>query len=419
MIFKIVYKLGAYFTNPNLFRMLKDMEGSDFSSRDNVQHIQKNKIFKLLSFVKLNSIYYSNKINNCDRLYEVDVISKNEIIQNRDSLVTCYHKKVKWVETSGTSGEALCFPKSVDWDTINRAVMFKYYSWYGVKPWDRNGYFWGFNNKGIRKYRTYFLDLLQNRFRLFSYEKNEVEKFLKKLKGAVFLHGYSSMIYETAKLAIELGYTPSHFPKLKMIKGTSEKIYPYYQEVVIKAFGKKIISEYGAAETGIIAFECPDGNMHINDENVFVEVDENNEIIVTNLNSFSFPIVRYKLGDYVETSSYEKCGCGRKSDIIDEIKGRVGKKIFGKNTLYPSLTLYYIFKNLALNYNIELQYQGFQKEIGKLDLRFSIKIKKELHSLILKECYNYFKNDLEVTIVSNYILNNKKSKLKDFITELK
>ena len=69
------------------------------------------------------------------------------------------------------------------------------------------------------------------------------------------------MIYQTAKLINERGLLK---PKgIKMVKGTSEKIFKNYHDEVIKAFGSKIISEYGATESGIIAFECPEGNMHI------------------------------------------------------------------------------------------------------------------------------------------------------------
>jgi len=96
---------------------------------------------------------------------------------------------------------------------------------------------------------------------LFNYKPNAIEVFVKKLKKASYLHGYSSMIYETAKLINQNNFEKPK--KLKMIKGTSEKIYDSYQEEVKKAYGSKIISEYGAAETGIIAFECLKGNMHI------------------------------------------------------------------------------------------------------------------------------------------------------------
>lgn len=68
-----------------------------------------------------------------------------------------------------------------------------------MKPWEKNGYFWGYNIAFKRKIRTKFLDFLQNRFRLFSYGDKEIEKFTKKLEKASFLEGYSSMIYEVAK----------------------------------------------------------------------------------------------------------------------------------------------------------------------------------------------------------------------------
>ncbi|TOH87149.1 hypothetical protein, partial [Vibrio parahaemolyticus] len=71
------------------------------------------------------------------------------------------------------------------------------------------------------------------------------------------------MIYEVAKLANKKNIQLSN---IKFIKGTSEKIYDFYQDEVQRAFGQKIVSEYGSAESGIIAFECPYGNMHVNEE---------------------------------------------------------------------------------------------------------------------------------------------------------
>mgnify|MGYP000282295428 CR=1 FL=1 len=77
-----------------------------------------------------------------------------------------------------------------------------------------------------------------------------------------------------------------------MVKGASEMILDAYQPEVDKAFGREMVSEYSAAEAGLIAFECPVGNMHINVEHVYVEVDESDEILVTNLYSHYFPIIR-------------------------------------------------------------------------------------------------------------------------------
>lgn len=148
--------------------------------------------------------------------------------------------------------------------------MFRGYKWYGVDPWDRNGYFGGYNIDKKQKLKTAFLDELQNRFRIFSYDEEHIRKFVEKLRGAVYVEGYSSMVYEVAKIVNRLGINNDFH--LKMLKGTSEKIYDSYQDEVKKAFGQKIVSEYGSAESGLIAFECPEGgHMHINMENVIVE----------------------------------------------------------------------------------------------------------------------------------------------------
>lgn len=85
--------------------------------------------------------------------------------------------------------------------------------------------------------KTY--DFLLNRFRIFSYKDAEIKRFAKKLKYATYLEGYSSMIYEVAKLINRNKLGPFN---LKMIKGTSEKIFDSYQQEAINAFGKKLLA---------------------------------------------------------------------------------------------------------------------------------------------------------------------------------
>src|SRR5699024_3296602 len=121
--------------------------------------------------------------------------------------------------------------------------------------------------------------------------------------------------------------------------------------------------------TGIIAFECPQGNMHINMEGVFVETDHEGEILVTNFQSYSFPVVRYRLGDAIKLKDENiKCPCGMKHPIIEEVTGRIGKVIIGKSKRYPSLTFYYIFKNLYFEKGLNLNYQAHQHEPGVIEI---------------------------------------------------
>jgi phenylacetate-CoA ligase len=224
------------------------------------------------------------------------------------------------------------------------------------------------------------------------------------------------MIYEVAK-RINASKRADSFPHLKMIKGTSEKIFDKYRDEVKAAFGIPIISEYGAAEAGIMAFECPSGSMHVNMETVIIE-EENNEILVTNLASKSFPIIRYKLGDYIRLDRESQCACGMQHEIVREVLGRVGKVIYGVINQYPSLTLYYVFKNLAMEQGIILNYQATQSQKGQLTLRIEGQLSQQHRQALMKEIVKYFSADLAVHINDGEELHTRKRKKTDFVSEL-
>ena len=65
-------------------------------------------------------------------------------------------------------------------------------------------------------------------------------------------------------------------------------------------------------------------------EGVIVE-EIDNEIVVTNLQMTSFPIIRYKLGDYIKLDHKTKpCACGMAHQVINEVQGRIGDLVYGK-----------------------------------------------------------------------------------------
>ena len=179
-----------------------------------------------------------------------------------------------------------------------------------------------------------------------------------------------------------------------------------------------MISEYGSCESGLIAYECPEGgHMHINMENVIVEED-NGEIVVTNLLSLSFPIIRYRLGDSIQLAPKGfRCPCGREHPVLLDVLGRVGKRVVGKQKRYPSLTFYYVFKNLMLRQQVALNYQAMQHQPGKVLLKIE-QPKPELLPLLRAELNRYFSDDIDFEIKWGETLHTKHGKLKDFITTI-
>ena len=428
MLHRLIYYLGMLKRNPSLLEYYNFLKESDFWSLEKLQKYQLEKAKVFFQFVYEHSVFYrelfdqvgfnAQKITCVDDIKVLPIIDKNILLRENERIQSDYRfKKLFFSETSGTTGQVLKFYRNEEWESGHRAAMFRGYHWYGVKVWEKNGYFWGYNIDKKQKYKVAFLDFLQNRFRMFSYDKEELKRFIKRLRRAAYLEGYSSMIYETAKMVNQLPERKNDF-KLKMVKGTSEKIYESYQEGIQKAFGLKMISEYGSTESGIIAYECPEGgHMHICMENVIVE-EVNGEIVVTNLLSYSFPIIRYKLGDYVKLADKTfRCKCGREHSVILDILGRVGKCVKGYVQQYPSLMFYYVFKNIALTTSISLNYQAIQKEIGKVDLRIE-QNQPEYQYILQRELDKYFKKDVDFKIVWGQTLHTWNGKLRDFISEL-
>jgi phenylacetate-CoA ligase len=423
MVYKWIYTLGQRFRNPSLntcFRFLKDSESWDI---EKLQSYQLKKLKELLRFAYDHSEFYHTKmtiegihpddIRNLEDLKKLPVLTKEELVVENEKIHTSYSFKKKFLaSTSGSSGNSLAFYRDEWADSFNRAAALRGYSWYQVKVWERNGYFWGFNFSLLQRVKIRLLDSLQNRFRIFKYDEKGFVRFVKKLEKARYIHGYSSMIFETAKRINKKQLTKPK--RIKMVKGTSEKIFESYQQEVIKAFGSRIISEYGATESGVIAFECPEGNMHINLEGVIVE-EVDNEILVTNLQMQSFPVIRYRLGDYIKLAKKEEfCKCGIQHPILEEVTGRIGANVHGKTNIYPSLYFYYIFKNLSVNHNLKLTYYVEQKTKGELIFYIAEEINAADKRLLVKEINRYFENDVLFTIKKMKEKSLNKSKSQSF-----
>ncbi|MBC1793060.1 phenylacetate--CoA ligase family protein [Listeria booriae] len=423
-MYKWIYKQGVKRRNPLLPTAENFLQGTDKWSRAELEAYQLEKLKVLVSWAYKHSEHYRRKLDEANMhpiqlqtladLQRIPPITKKTLIEENEAIhATANFKRLIYSETSGSTGSPLTFYRNLEWDARHRAAIHRGYSWYDIQPWDRNGYFWGYNLDVKKHWKLKIMDKLVNRFRIFSYEKKEILTFIKNLNRADYLEGYSSMIYYVARKIEQENIAIN--TNLKMIKGTSEKIFDAYQPTVKKVFGRKIISEYGAAETGIIAFECPEGNMHTTMENVIVEVIEG-EIYVTNLFSHSFPIIRYALGDYVEVDTETKCACGREHTIVTSVMGRIGKEIIGHQETYPSLTFYYIFKNIVMDSGDAIRYQVLQHQKGHLEFRLEQHLSPSIRKQLEAEIVKYFAQDMKYDIREGVDFYRDGGKLKDFVS---
>ncbi len=142
------------------------------------------------------------------------------------------------------------------------------------------------------------------------------------------IYGYSSNLFYLAKL-FNLENIEVH---LKYVIPIAEGLLEQQKKFISDTFNCKVYMDYGASECMRMGFECNRHNgYHMDIYNYYFEyLDESGEpckpgenanIIVTNLNNYIFPLIRYNIGDQCKISN-EKCPCGQNYPLVNKITGR-------------------------------------------------------------------------------------------------
>jgi phenylacetate-CoA ligase len=191
--------------------------------------------------------------------------------------------------------------------------------------------------------------------------------FLKQFRPKL-IYGYATVIYRVAMHLLENpGELGSFRPRL--IACTAEMLMPKMREMIVEAFGCPVANEYGSRDGGLIAHECPTGNLHILGEHVIVEIDQPDhegigDLLVTNLDAYSMPFIRYRIGDRGALSD-KKCACGLPLPLLKGLKGRSNDFMVGnKNRIVHNSSADYVLRNNGAFH----QYQLVQRPDHSFDL---------------------------------------------------
>lgn len=145
--------------------------------------------------------------------------------------------------------------------------------------------------------------------------------------GADALYANRSHLVE---LALELRRRPRPFKPLKFCLSAGEVLDPVSADLLESVFGRGRLTEvYGTSEMSTLACRLPgrDEMLCYHDTEIFelIERDparpDTGGIVVTDLHFHSFPMIRYRLGDRVETAERDglmvlRRVCGRDNDYV-------------------------------------------------------------------------------------------------------
>lgn len=116
------------------------------------------------------------------------------------------------------------------------------------------------------------------------------------------------------------GYDPrTDFPALRALYVGGEPLSPQRRSRIGHIWGVPVVQEYGSTETGSLAGECENGQLHLWSDRAIFEVydpwtgttaaEGTGQLVVTPLHRKAMPLLRYNLADDVEVSDAD-CACG-------------------------------------------------------------------------------------------------------------
>lgn len=297
--------------------------GTQELSASELKKIQLEKLNQLLTHAYATVPYYKkvfderglrpDDIQNIDDLTKLPILTREILLNHQNELVSsgADFATLKDNYSSGSTGRRALFKQDQNFRLWMRAHQIRTYMW--CNNWDVGEKFvllWGseiyWNMFNIRDRLVNFLSN-RREFNTFKLSSQLISNFANALRqfNPVLISSYSNALH---LISLEVKKQNIRIPRLRSIQTTSEPMPPAMRKRVESAFHCEVFDKYGSRETNIVSHESPahDG-MLIQCENVVAEFlnqqgqlckhNETGKIILTTLNNFSMPLIRYETND--------------------------------------------------------------------------------------------------------------------------
>lgn len=230
------------------------------------------------------------------------------------------------VATSGSSGDPFEQTLTQAEYRKRRLREFRALIGVGVGPWDRLVVLGPIRTRPKRLHRS--LGLYQLEVIPFDARPEEQARRIGQARPDVL------WIYPTVLKQV-LSHTGGRLSELArpglLITSSQVMDAPFRQQLLDDLPGARMAELYGSAEAGRIAAGCrADDGLHLEDDAVHVdlleggrpvEAGEEGTTVITCLDQFAMPLIRYEQGDRCRMRP-GRCGCGRSSPVMDSPLGR-------------------------------------------------------------------------------------------------
>ena len=304
------------------------------SSREAIKAFQQVRLGKLIQHAYYTTPYYRELLKtDTPDITQIPPLEKWNIREDLDRLCSDRFTREERIKntTGGSTGTPLTFYQDRNyWNQRNLSVYY-FDRWAGSDLGEPQLIIWGApaDLKGDEHWKYRLNTFWRNQYWLngFHLTDEEMHAAFEKMNRChpQTILTYPSSLYQFAAFLYENGLIPKW--QLKGIISSAEMLHPHYRALAEDVFRTKVYNRYGGREVGLIAMECKEGRMHINCRDIYLEIDSPNpytqpgEILITQLNNYAMPFIRYRIGD-IGILSDELCLCGNQLPILDDLLGR-------------------------------------------------------------------------------------------------
>lgn len=385
----LLYLPAAWWSAGDVEGALRSLRASERWPAERMRELQRQRLRKLLAHARLHVARFRNLDVRVDEpsvplsavLERLPCLTKSEIQSWPDEFrSTARLGRLTPKTTGGSTGVPVTIWKTRHAMRWELAAAWRGYGWAGVAIGDRQARFWGVPYTEGGRRRARLTDLVCNRYRCsaFSFRDEDMARYVQELRRfrPRYFYGYVSMLTEFAGWFRARGERAPF--DLRCVVTTSEVLGEPQRRLLAETFRTRVFNEYGCGELGTVAHECEHGRLHLNAENMIVEVFDGNspcgpgrmgELVITELNNVAMPLVRYRTGDYAAFAA-EECPCGRTLPVIDRLYGRAYDFIVGRDgrRFHGEFIMYVFEEAQRLGYGIR-QFQVLQEGPARFRVR--------------------------------------------------
>lgn len=304
-----VLPLGDTLLGTQYISTLKELRSIQHLSESGLEELQQKKLSNVLTHAVNHIPFYKilRKGNEAPSISDFPIMTKVVIKENLDNLL--WHPEIKGEliceKSSGSSGVQGQVFMSRKEQSIVQAAQTLFWEWAGYRIGTSILQTGMTLNRGTVKKTKDILFRTQYES-AFGLDENEVEQVLKGLvnKPRSFLGGYASSLYVYAQVAEKNKIDSIRFDG---VISWGDKMFSHYRSLIEQQFNTRVFDTYGTTEGFMIAGQKDLEYYYILSPQVYLEiVDEKGRevpdgemgyVVVTNLDAYEMPLIRYYLGD--------------------------------------------------------------------------------------------------------------------------